>query len=251
MRAQMPILLSLVGLLSVLGAQAQDKSKWPEWVTNDYDCVIGCLSGFNDTITSVPRPDLEQQAFGCSSGCKGEGMGNYYQTLYYIQLFYATGSIYEWAASAPDGYKHATFSSNADPSASHSASAAESAWSSADASPTPGGVAAIVTDGGPIASPSDGGSNSTPATDGVADSDASNGPGIGPLGMAAPTAAGGKGNATFHNGEKSSNHTAGGNKTGSAAKNAVMGLGGMNLGGLMGGVFGLLMTTLGGACMSM
>lgn len=95
--------------------------------------VIGCLSGFNDTITSVPQDALAQQAFDCtSSTCTGDATGNYYQTFYYIQvclnvtissllyanglcqLFYATGSIYESSDSAPDGYKHAAFTDSTD-----------------------------------------------------------------------------------------------------------------------------------------
>ncbi|KIR56745.1 hypothetical protein I315_00926, partial [Cryptococcus gattii Ru294] len=110
------------GLLSCLALPGSVKAdgstsntSWPEWVTNDYDCVIGCLSGFNDTITYIPQDSLAQQAFDCtSSTCKGDVTGNYYQTLYYIQLFYATGSIYEYSDSAPDGYKHTTFTDSTD-----------------------------------------------------------------------------------------------------------------------------------------
>ncbi|ODO08422.1 hypothetical protein L198_00152 [Cryptococcus wingfieldii CBS 7118] len=107
-------IIYLLGLISSVKAQDDsDTSQWPEWVTNDYDCVIGCLSGFNDTITTIPQADLESAAYGCSSStCTGDSTGNYYQILYYIQLFYATGSIYEWSDSAPDGYKHATFTSS-------------------------------------------------------------------------------------------------------------------------------------------
>ncbi|KAL0245476.1 hypothetical protein I308_104607 [Cryptococcus tetragattii IND107] len=109
----------LLSCLALLGSVKADGStsntSWPEWVTNDYDCVIGCLSGFNDTITYIPQDSLAQQAFDCtSSTCKGDVTGNYYQTLYYIQLFYATGSIYEYSDSAPDGYKHATFTDSTD-----------------------------------------------------------------------------------------------------------------------------------------
>ncbi|WVQ91155.1 hypothetical protein IAS59_004945 [Cryptococcus gattii] len=109
----------LLSCLALLGSVKADGStsntSWPEWVTNDYDCVIGCLSGFNDTITYIPQDSLAQQAFDCtSSTCKGDVTGNYYQTLYYIQLFYATGSIYEYSDSAPDGYKHTTFTDSTD-----------------------------------------------------------------------------------------------------------------------------------------
>ncbi|OCF30675.1 hypothetical protein I316_07639 [Kwoniella heveanensis BCC8398] len=105
-----------------------DPSTWPQWITNDYNCVINCLSGFSDQVTTIPQPDMEKQAFSCaSSNCKGDGTGNYYQTLYYIQLFYATGSIYEWADSAPDGYKHAAFLDTppADPSEAESQTEAQ------------------------------------------------------------------------------------------------------------------------------
>ncbi|WVQ77805.1 hypothetical protein IAR50_007495 [Cryptococcus sp. DSM 104548] len=107
-------IISLLGLVNTIEAQDNgDTSQYPDWVSNDYDCVIGCLSGFNDTITTIPQPDLESAAYSCSSStCTGDSTGNYYQTLYYIQLFYATGSIYEWSDSAPDGYKHANFTTS-------------------------------------------------------------------------------------------------------------------------------------------
>ncbi|EAL19374.1 hypothetical protein CNBH0680 [Cryptococcus deneoformans B-3501A] len=109
-------LLSCLALLgSIKADDSTNNTSWPDWVTNDYDCVIGCLSGFNDTITSVPQDALAQQAFDCtSSTCTGDATGNYYQTFYYIQLFYATGSIYESSDSAPDGYKHAAFTDSTD-----------------------------------------------------------------------------------------------------------------------------------------
>ncbi|WVR06836.1 hypothetical protein IAU60_003872 [Kwoniella sp. DSM 27419] len=128
MRLSQCFLLAVPALVTLVSAEDQptgaQPSDWPQWITNDYECVIGCLSGFNDTITSVPQDTMANDAFSCTAArCQGDGTGNYYQTLYYIQLFYATGSIYEWADSAPDGYKHATFSS-ADQPAEASASSA-------------------------------------------------------------------------------------------------------------------------------
>ncbi|WVQ99648.1 hypothetical protein IAU59_006787 [Kwoniella sp. CBS 9459] len=134
-----------------------DPSTWPQWITNDYNCVINCLSGFSDQVTTIPQPDMEKQAFSCAStNCEGDGTGNYYQTLYYIQLFYATGSIYEWADSAPDGYKHAAFLDNqtagdqqqqqAQQSASDVLATASEPWDdNATSSPAAGtGAAAVV-----------------------------------------------------------------------------------------------------------
>ncbi|WVF71215.1 hypothetical protein IAT40_006015 [Kwoniella sp. CBS 6097] len=165
---------ALAGLVSLrlVRAQAPDPSSaaanfdpnkpetWPQWITNDYNCVINCLSGFSDQVTTIPQPDMEKQAFSCaSSNCEGDGTGNYYQTLYYIQLFYATGSIYEWAESAPDGYKHAAFLDNksSDPaqaesqtqaqqSASDVLATASEPWdANATSSPAAGtGAAAVV-----------------------------------------------------------------------------------------------------------
>lgn len=63
---------------------------YKQWADRDI-VVIGCLSGFNDTITYIPQDSLAQQAFDCtSSTCKGDVTGNYYQTLYYIQVFLVT-----------------------------------------------------------------------------------------------------------------------------------------------------------------
>ncbi|WWC89037.1 uncharacterized protein L201_003955 [Kwoniella dendrophila CBS 6074] len=149
MRSTSVLLFSLLPLLAQIKAQDEkqgenggpDLSKYPEWITNDYQCVIGCLSGFNDTINTIPQPDMEGTAYTCAqSKCAGDGTGNYYQTLYYIQLFYATGSIYEWSDSAPDGYKHATFSPQdaVQASASLAHATATDPWS-ADAAEKTGG----------------------------------------------------------------------------------------------------------------
>ncbi|WVO15185.1 hypothetical protein L204_102832 [Cryptococcus depauperatus] len=165
--------LGLIPLLALLGAvvadngQNGDPTPWPEWVTNDYNCVIGCLSTFNDTITTIPQKELEQAAFGCaSSKCQGDASGNFYQTLYYIQLFYATGSIYEWNDSAPDGYKHATFTNGG------GANAAAPVSSNSDASATShDSKGSGSTDGGAAATPSSKGS----AASGAANSSKHNG----------------------------------------------------------------------------
>ncbi|WWD17064.1 hypothetical protein CI109_101501 [Kwoniella shandongensis] len=246
----------LVGLISFLGVQAQDQdgtTPYPDWITNDYDCVMGCLSGFNDTITTIPRPDLQTQAFSCSSGCQGVPMGNYYQTLYYIQLFYATGSIYEWSDSAPDGYKHATFTSDPDADAAQSASAAETAWSSADSNDAaPTGVAAVATDG-------DDGDDAVSASPSATDSGVSTAGGEGLLPGAtasvigtpasstngiAPAVAG---NLTSNGEEIGGNATGGTNATSGAGKTVIAGLGGgIGMFSLAGVVVGLATTGLSG-----
>ncbi|KIR59333.1 hypothetical protein I314_04850, partial [Cryptococcus bacillisporus CA1873] len=127
MPSKQTIPFGLLSSLALLGSVKADGStsntSWPEWVTNDCDCVIGCMSGFNDTVTYISQDALAQQAFDCtSSTCKGDVTGNYYQTLYYIQLFYATGSIYEYSDSAPDGYKRANFTDSTGTTSDASAS---------------------------------------------------------------------------------------------------------------------------------
>ncbi|OXB35282.1 hypothetical protein J007_05051 [Cryptococcus neoformans] len=152
-------LFSYLALLrSVKADDSTNNASWPDWVTNDYDCVIGCLSGFNDTITSVPQDALAQQAFDCtSSTCTGDAAGNYYQTLYYIQLFYATGSIYEYSDSAPDGYKHATFTDSTDAVSDTAVSNDSGDDDTADPTGTFEDDSAYATDGAKTTGSADGG----------------------------------------------------------------------------------------------
>ncbi|KIR34303.1 hypothetical protein I352_03542 [Cryptococcus deuterogattii MMRL2647] len=150
--------LALLGLVKADGSTSN--TSWPEWVTNDYDCVIGCMSGFNDTITYIPQDALAQQAFDCtSSTCKGDVTGNYYQTLYYIQLFYATGSIYEYSDSAPDGYKHANFTDSTGTTSDEAVSGQSGDDNTIDPTDTSEADFASATDGVKTTGSADGGND--------------------------------------------------------------------------------------------
>ncbi|WRT66628.1 uncharacterized protein IL334_003587 [Kwoniella shivajii] len=265
-------ILAILPFLARLKAQeasangGPDLTQFPEWVTNDYDCVIGCLSGFNDTITTIPLPDLESSSFGCaSSSCQGDGTGNYYQTRYYIQLFYATGSIYEWADSAPDGYKHATFTwGEAEQQAQSSASAeqatASDPWSADVAEATAaasgggtGGLAVVSSTGtdGQGASTTGGESASAAATDGVSSAPGETGSHTqssakSATSSAIPTASGSTNGTKSGNGTTNGNGTADGNGSSDALPAMLTGLGGLGIHGLVCMVVGLVSLGLGG-----
>ncbi|WWC61909.1 uncharacterized protein I303_104495 [Kwoniella dejecticola CBS 10117] len=265
------LLLALIPLVSRVKAQDQpnpangtapaegqnggpDLSQFPDWVTNDYQCVIGCLSGFNDTITTIPQPDLETAAYSCAStNCAGDGTGNYYQSLYYIQLFYATGSIYEWADSAPDGYKHATFSdgTEAQASASSAQATASDPWS-ADVAEKTGGVGVVEptgTDGSPAAGTTSGGSVAAGASG--AASAVSGGAASG--GTLSPTPAEGyTGTHTQSSARPSStngtttNGTSDGNSSSGALPVIIAGLGGMGIYNVIALSVGTIVVAFGG-----
>ncbi|KAK6909773.1 hypothetical protein I203_103795 [Kwoniella mangroviensis CBS 8507] len=255
---QIALLLSLIPLLAQIKAQdptqgqnwtqgengGPDLSQYPEWITNDYQCVIGCLSGFNDTITTIPQPDLEGTAYQCAaSQCAGDGTGNYYQTLYYIQLFYATGSIYEWSDSAPDGYKHATFNSGQDAQASASAvqATASDPWS-ADAAEKTGGNNAVD---GVSTAPGVTGTGSAASASGSAAAGSATGSvtGTAKTGSAAAAATS---SASSANGTKSANGTEEGNSSSGALPAQIAGLAGMGLRPLVGLLVGVASIAIGG-----
>ncbi|GFZ46819.1 hypothetical protein JCM24511_04039 [Saitozyma sp. JCM 24511] len=86
-------------LLHQRGVRADDSTNYPEWVTNDYNCVIGCLQIFNSSVTERPDTALEKQGYSCVlTTCSNDTTAmNLYQAQYIISMFYATGSIYESA----------------------------------------------------------------------------------------------------------------------------------------------------------
>ncbi|WWC69936.1 uncharacterized protein I206_103880 [Kwoniella pini CBS 10737] len=227
---------------------APDLSQYPQWITNDYQCVIGCLSGFNDTITIIPQPDLENAAFTCAStNCAGDGTGNYYQTLYYIQLFYATGSIYEWSDSAPDGYKHATFSNGDEvqSSASVAQATASDPWS-VDVAEKTGGAG--------IVEPSAVSATSGVSAISVASGTASASAGVNNGGSDTISSTSDEGSTGSHTGSSAkpsgtngtSNGTADRNSSSGALPLVIAGSGVMGLPTLVGMVFGVGVAVVGG-----
>ncbi|WVW84189.1 hypothetical protein I302_106219 [Kwoniella bestiolae CBS 10118] len=244
------LLLSLIPLLTQVTAQnpaqnqsqpqqgeggGPDLSQFPEWITNDYECVIGCLSGFNDTLTTIPQPDMEGAAYKCAAEkCAGDGTGNYYQTLYYIQLFYATGSIYEWSESAPEGYKHATFNNGqeAQASASEAQATATDPWA-ADAAEKTGGAAAVE------------GVSTAPGVTGTSDAGLA-GQGASASGTAKSAATSSPASDGASNGTKVGNGTDDGNSSSGALAVRFSGMGGMGVRSLVGLMVGVVSVALGG-----
>ncbi|EIW65907.1 hypothetical protein TREMEDRAFT_65993 [Tremella mesenterica DSM 1558] len=82
----------LWGILAVR-VMADDTSQYPDWLIT----VVGCLQSFNSSMTTIPNPDLETQAYSCvANTCDSDtATANRYQASYIINLFYHTGSIYE------------------------------------------------------------------------------------------------------------------------------------------------------------
>ncbi|KAI9639272.1 uncharacterized protein MKK02DRAFT_39568 [Dioszegia hungarica] len=163
----------LAALFSLPAARAQDKSvqDYPQWVTNDYTCVIDCLKIFNESVKDRPSPATDLQATQCIlNGCNKDTMGmNIYQSHYIIQaslIIYEDPNMGQWGQGIPPGQQPAPARDQNQQGSSSAAPPAQDGGaqpaSSSPPAPAAGSPASTITPGGSAQKPS-GTASATPS----------------------------------------------------------------------------------------
>ncbi|ORX35645.1 hypothetical protein BD324DRAFT_652193 [Kockovaella imperatae] len=93
----MSYLVLLTSLILFSIARAQQSASWPQWVTNDYNCVIKCMQQYFTDTQPPATSDQYNNAMGCvkSTCAQKTENANIYQAQYIINMYNQIGSIYE------------------------------------------------------------------------------------------------------------------------------------------------------------